>query len=488
MGKKLDPTLAEQLMLESELKPIAPYPGSGKPWKCICLSCNRTVHPSLDSIRQGRGGCIECGKVKSGAKRRKVEGSEIKLQLLKYSITSSSELKLLDSEYDFNCKVCNNEFSFTLRHLIKMFPKPCPYCSGRRVSPQQANKVMQDADLLPLVPYPGNNNPWVSKCLKCGNTVSPRYAGIKSGRGGCGFCAGNKVDPIEALRVMNEIKLSPLVPFPGGEEPWLCLCLRCKNEVTPKFTNARISKLGCLWCAKQKVDPKQVFNAMLKVNLQPLDPYPGSSSKWKSLCLICGETVFPRWSVIQKGGNGCKNCKGRNISRAKRFSEDQVLPFMTSKNLKPLEPYPGTGKPWKCECLQCGKTVTPKHENLVQGQGGCKYCAESGLDYLAPACVYLITHPEWNAHKIGISGLHTKRLALHKSRGWSVYQVLAVRNGELAFTIEQEILKWVRKIKNLPPYLKGVDGWSETFDADAITLPEVWDQVRKVALIREKSS
>jgi hypothetical protein len=244
-----------------------------------------------------------------------------------------------------------------------------------------------------------------------------------------------------------------------------------------------VSKFGCLWCAKQKVDEVQVVKAMIEANLRPLAPYPGSSIKWKSECLICKQIVYPRWDVVKRSGRGCSNCKGMNISDSKRYKQERVMPLMKIRKLEPLEPYPGTGTPWKCKCLQCGREVSPKHENLVQGQGGCKYCAESGLDYLAPACVYLIFHEEWKANKIGVAGLHTKRLALHKSRGWKIYQVLSVSNGEVAFEIEQKVLKWIRQTKKFPPYLKDIDGWSETIDADAISLQEVWKKVQEVALL-----
>lgn len=489
MAKRLDPKVAKKIMVQKGLLPLVEYPGSGKRWKSRCLGCERIVFPNFDSIQQGRGGCIECGKQKSAQKRRKLDAKDLKVKLKKYRIEAKTELILMDDRYEFVCKKCNENFVFSLRHLITTFPNPCPFCAGRRVSKKRAVFVMEKANLKPLVNYPGNHVPWKSECMKCKKIVSPRFSAIQRGRGGCVFCAKIRVDPSNAEKTMLNMKLQPLVPFPGGEKPWLCKCLRCNNEITPKYTNARVNKMGCLWCAKQKVDEKQAEKAMMAANLKPLTPYPGSSTKWKSRCLVCKKVVYPRWEIVRKSGRGCSGCKGGNISKAKRFKEDKVIPLMTIKKLKPLEPYPGTGRPWKCKCLQCGKEVFPKHENLVQGQGGCKYCAESGLDYLAPACVYLIFHENWGANKIGVAGLHTKRLAKHKSKGWKIYQLLTVSNGEVAFKIEQRVLKWIRQTKEFPPYLSKVDGWSETFDADGIPLDEVWDKVQKIALeIEGKSS
>ncbi|QBR04521.1 MULTISPECIES: hypothetical protein [Streptomyces] len=47
-------------------------------------------------------------------------------------------------------------------------------------------------------------------------------------------------------------------------------------------------------------------------------------------------------------------------------------------NAEPLEPYPGGArKPWVCRCLNegCGKIIYPNRNNVMSGQGACKYCA-----------------------------------------------------------------------------------------------------------------
>ena len=48
---------------------------------------------------------------------------------------------------------------------------------------------------------------------------------------------------------------------------------------------------------------------------------------------------------------------------------------MLSKNLKPLEPYPGRAKPWKSLCLTCNNSVSPRFASIQRSQGGCIYCA-----------------------------------------------------------------------------------------------------------------
>lgn len=62
-------------------------------------------------------------------------------------------------------------------------------------------------------------------------------------------------------------------------------------------------------------------------------------------------------------------------------------------NAEPLEPYPGGArKPWKCRCLNpgCGKVIYPNRNNVMSGQGACKYCAPNApIDPVAAAAAML---------------------------------------------------------------------------------------------------
>lgn len=50
--------------------------------------------------------------------------------------------------------------------------------------------------------------------------------------------------------------------------------------------------------------------------------------------------------------------------------------IMQAAGFEPLEPYPGSGTPWRCRHDVCGREVTPRLGNISSGrQGGCRYCA-----------------------------------------------------------------------------------------------------------------
>ena len=61
MGKKLDPKMAEKVMLNAGLKPLEPYVNALAKWKCIHIPCGQVVYPKYNMIQNGRGGCRMCG-------------------------------------------------------------------------------------------------------------------------------------------------------------------------------------------------------------------------------------------------------------------------------------------------------------------------------------------------------------------------------------------------------------------------------------------
>jgi len=83
MGKKLDPKVAEKVMLKAGLKPLVPYPSSHKPWKCKCLVCGDIVRPPYKQIALGIGGCKTCRYVKSAKSNSTSETKAVALMLKK---------------------------------------------------------------------------------------------------------------------------------------------------------------------------------------------------------------------------------------------------------------------------------------------------------------------------------------------------------------------------------------------------------------------
>jgi hypothetical protein len=246
-----------------------------------------------------------------------------------------------------------------------------------RVDSKKAIAIMRRAGLKPLEPYVDSKKPWKSKHLKCGRIVSPTYNAIQRGQGGCIFCAGLAVDPKEAKKLFISKGLKPIEPYPGhNKSPWKSIHLQCGREVSPSYNLIQQNySIGCHFCSDQFVDPDAAYQFYLSKNLQPLVPYPGTNYPWKSIHLICGSEVKPRYGHIKSGRVGCLVCAGKvPITQAKAFA------FCRSKGLEPKEKFKGPHHPWKSVHTGCGRNVSPRWASVQQGNGVCEYCSGNKVD------------------------------------------------------------------------------------------------------------
>lgn len=150
---------------------------------------------------------------------------------------------------------------------------------------------------------------------------------------------------------------------------------------------------------------------------------------------------------------------------------------MRAAGIEPLDHYQQAGKPWRCRCTECGNQIFPRLHKIKQGQG-CANCSDGGLDWNTPAVLYIITHSEYGAHKIGVTGLTARedRLAGFRKDAWEVFgEPVEFRTGRDAYFVEQAVLRHLRKELDLPPYLSRDqlprNGYRETLEAERISLP-----------------
>jgi hypothetical protein len=407
--------LARQIMKQAGLTPLTPYLGAGKPWKSKCTRCKQITSPTYSSIASGTG---------------------------------------------------------------------CGVCAGKIVTEELAVKTMKKANLKPLVPYPGGKTKWKCKCLKCGEIVYPKYGDINQGDGGCKYCGGNFVSAEDAEKVMLTANIKPLVPYKNAGTRWESECLVCHKKIFPRYNTVKSHGGGCRYCARKYLDSEDAIQVMRQAKLEPLVPYPGSQKPWRCKCLRCGYEVNPAYTTIQAGQKGCVYCGGKKVDPQKASK------FMVSKGLKPLEKYKRADGPWKCRCMKCLKIVTPTYSAVSQGQGGCKYCTNKGLDYNSPAFLYLMTHQEFRAHKIGVGNHKTRnnRIREHTKTGWILINSRDFATGEDAFNVEQETLIWLRETKSLGIYLSKTEmpqgGETETVDASEIDLPTIWAKVEELSKVK----
>jgi hypothetical protein len=246
-----------------------------------------------------------------------------------------------------------------------------------KIDSKVANAIFKRAGLKPLEPYKGNVKPWKAKHLKCGRIVNPSYNAIKRGQGPCKYCAGKAVYPPDAEKLFLEKGLKPLEPYPGdNKKPWKSIHIPCGNEVSPKYAIvARGESIGCHHCSDQFVDPIEAYQFFLSKDLQPLVPYPGTAKPWKSVHLLCGEVIQPRYGHIKAGRKGCPVCAG-----IVQITQEKAFAFYRSKDLEPQEKFKGPHHPWKSIHTKCGRKVAPRWSNVQQGNSGCAYCSGNKVD------------------------------------------------------------------------------------------------------------
>lgn len=356
-----------------------------------------------------------------------------------------------------------------------------------RLDPKVTKSVMLNAGLKPLEPYKSFFAKWKCLHIQCGQIVYPTYAAIQGGQGGCRDCgfkigsAKRKVNEEKLNKIMAKAKLEPLEPYKNSFARWKCRCLVCKKIVYPSYKYVSKTYKGCRYCSKTLVDESEVVEKMLKAKLKPLEPYTNSKSEWKCRCLVCKKIVFPVYNSIQRGQGGCKYCAGniKNPAKAEKV-------FIKAK-LKPLEPYKSSNAKWKSRCMTCNEIVFPTYANVNSGHSGCFYCSDIGFKPKQPAILYLITHAEMNAIKVGITNTNTiiSRLNQFKRHGWTIHKKFTFKKGIYASLIEDDIMAWLKKDLKLTNHLTPKDmpitkGHSETFNADSITVLEIQKKVEQL--------
>lgn len=338
------------------------------------------------------------------------------------------------------------------------------------VTQNEAKSVARAFDLIPLEPYKNHVERWRCRCNICKEQVSVIYNELKKKRFKCPKCrqrAKEKVAVIEIKRAGFEL----LQAYTKGHDKVKMKCKKCGN-VLEKSLNSIRGGHGCGFCTNSfaiaKISAKrlaEIEKKMLNKNLEPLEPYRGNKIIWKCRCLKCGKVVYPKFNNIDQGWGGCGWCSGRTKDTQKAEA------LMRSRDLEPLEPYPGTQKKWKCRHTICNRIVHPTYLGIQQGQGGCKFCSITGTQWLEPAVVYLLGS-DW-FQKIGIANNPSfkVRLKKHARYGLKLIHFEQFDTGEDAYRVEQKILKLWRQDLGAPPISKIElpDGFSETVENSRVS-------------------
>jgi DNA-directed RNA polymerase subunit RPC12/RpoP len=281
--KYTDPKKAEKIMRAAGVIPLEPFKGSGVKWKCQCKKCKSIVYPAYNSVNsQKTNPCRKCAALEMGARRRK------KVEKVNIAIMKKAFLFPLESfpgnskPWLSKCMKCKKKVNPHLSSVKN--GSACAYCAGVKVDEADVRAFYKKAGYLPIGNYPGAKKKWKAKHKPCGKVVFPEYSKVKQGRG-CAVCSGNaKIYDTEAKKLFLKNHLKPLVPFVNSQEPWKSECLKCGKTVSPKYTKVKSRGHQCGYCAGSKVDEIDAIALVKSNGFTPLKPYPGGNIKWLSVC------------------------------------------------------------------------------------------------------------------------------------------------------------------------------------------------------------
>lgn len=402
--------------------------------------------------------------------------------------------------------LCNSGHSFTAtRSMLRRRGYWCPICTDgfQKYTNESARAFMLSVGLDPIEPYIGTRDPWKCRCLTCGIETSKRMRSIQqTGTNiGCQSCSLKakaflqRTDEAVAIAIMLAANTKPLEPYKRSDTRWKSLCLRCNNEIFPTLNNVKIGGDPCTYCSGHSVDEKQAIALCKEFGLEPVDSYPGNSMKWKMKCMKCGAEVSSLYgNILRKKRNswksfGCPGCSFAEMGR--RFSEDPEVARQKFLNadLEMIGEYKTARLPIEAKCLKCGAITKQTLNGVINGKA-CKFCFHVGIKYGEPAYLYLIYHEEFRSIKVGISNVEAilNRLEAHKKNGWSEYKSFNFDTADEAEYFETMLLKWLRKERGLQAHLvrelMPQGGFSETVDAEEISLPEI--EVKLLALLQDR--
>ncbi len=426
---RVDPAEAYEVMLAAGFEPSIPYPGSKNPWPGVCLKCGKSGAPSYKTLQKGGGACPYCAK-------RKVDPEDALAVMRAAQFEPSIPYAGNDSPWPGTCLKCGKAGAPSY-HSIQSGQGACGYCAKRKVDPEDALALMLEAHFQPVTPYPGATVPWPGHCTRCGKEGATMYNSIQQGQGACGYCAGIKVDPDDALVLMLASGFQPDISYPGARVPWPGRCLQCGKTSKPRYNDVQQGIGACPYCAKRKVDPEDALAVMRAAHFEPTILYPGSESPWPGTCLKCGREAAPRYNSIQRGQGACGYC-GKN-----RVDPAEAYEVMLAAGFEPLIPYPGGNIPWPGTCLKCNREGAPRFNTARSGHGVCPYCMEYGYNPGKPAAFYIVQST--NIVKGGISNYPGKRLEKHSRQ--QLTEVLVVArdsDGAIPQLIERSWMETVR--------------------------------------------
>jgi Probable Zinc-ribbon domain len=436
---------------------ISPGSRDVMPWKCIK---GHTWRVSINSRTNNNSTCPYCSK-------HRVSINETDLKT-KFPLIASEAVGWNPSEISaFSTK--KYQWICPIGHEYLMAPanrtqdgQNCPICAGKQVLPgfnDLASKFPQVASEAhqwdPTTVTVGSKKKRKWKC-KEGHVWEAVILNRVKGSG-CGVC-GNRVleEGINDLATkFPEIAVeadgwNPREKLSGSSER---LSWKCKEGHTWESTivNRTFNLTGCPICINQQL--LTGFNDLATVHPELAEQAHG----WDPSLVLSGSAKKVEW-ICTKGhvwksqiasrisqNSGCLVCIGRQVLAG--YNDIQTtFPELASQAVgwDPTKYTHGSGAKVKWRCDK-GHTWDAVISSRTTGGQGCPSCSVSGFDPNKEGWLYLLVHPDWELHQIGISNVLNERLKTHRNLGWVVVDTRGPLQGDVTYQWEQSIIRALKK-------------------------------------------
>ncbi len=432
MSRKIDPQVAEELMIAAGLQPLEPYQNAISDWRCRCLNCHQIVISRYNRVQQGSR-CPRCAATNAGMRIR--------------------------------------------------------------LSEESAIEKLKEYNLEALEPYVKSDVKWKCRCVSCGDIVYPKLKNLQRGDGGCFRCgmkkAGlkNTMSQEEAFQIALAAGFEPLEPYKNALAKWKMRHILCGGIVYPKLNSiANVSETssGCAVCTGHQV--KKGFNDLatthpeLSVEADGWDPSEitqGSNLRKDWKC-----SLQHQWSALvsvrTSKHSGCPYCAGKKVLPG--FNDLKTLNPMIGNQAFGWDPTTVTIGSSKRLKWQCGERHIWTTTVLARSQGyGCPTCARSGFDPNKEAHIYFLEHQDWLMYQIGITNTIEQRIKSHKKAGWEVIELRGPMDGLIAREWETAILRMLKaKSADLSnDKIAGkFDGYSEAWSKSTFEVQSIKELMR----------
>jgi hypothetical protein len=232
---------------------VGEYKNSKIPIEVKCLKCGTHFKVALSNIRnRDESKCSGCNPKGSFLRRKnltEIQIEEIKKTFLEYQFELMGTYRSLNKPVLVRHLTCGTESERTLKSI----KKGAGFCKGctrnRQITEIEALEVLDNAGFEPVGKFVNGDTPWDAKCKKCGKLSNPTIHTMKGKKSGCAYCSGVRVDPDDAERLMISAGYIPLEPYKNNKAKWKSRHEVCGKVVYPMYNSIQSGQGGCSNCA-----------------------------------------------------------------------------------------------------------------------------------------------------------------------------------------------------------------------------------------------